>query len=451
MDHAEPPEPARLMRDMFEAAVAAADPMLCIPHALKNCLTEPPRGRTLVIGAGKASARMAQALEAHWAEAFPDTPLSGLVVTRTGYGAPCRSIEIVEAAHPVPDAAGQQAATRLLKCVEGLSADDVVIALMSGGGSALLPAPLSPMTLADEQAVNRALLASGATITDMNCIRRHVSTIKGGRLAAACAPARLINLLISDVPGDNPIDIASGPTVGDPTSREDALAIIARLQLALPAAVHAVVSGPLAESVKPDDPCLARVETYIVAAPQKSLEAAAVVARSHGIPAHILSDAIEGEARDVAQVHAALARQIATRNQPFRAPCMLISGGETTVTFAKSPADAPVSGMGVGGRNVEFLLALAIALEGLPGVHALACDTDGVDGGAEIAGAWISPDSLKKARDAGLNARESLARHDGHGFFQTLGCSVVTGPTCTNVNDFRLVYISQNLAAVAVA
>ena len=423
--------PAIFLRRLFDAAIAAADP----EAGVRAALPAPPKGRTIVIGAGKASAQMARAVERQWAEVNPGHALEGLVVTRYGYGVPCDRIEIVEAAHPVPDEAGFAGARRMLECVAGLSADDLVIAVISGGGSALLPLPLAPMTLADEQAVNRALLASGAGIGEMNCVRRHLSAIKGGRLAAACAPARVLTLLVSDVPGDDPTDIASGPTVADPTNLADARAIVERWRMDLPDAARAVLADGASESVKPGDPRLARAEARIVAAPQRSLEAAAELARAAGVPAHILSDSIEGEARDTGMVMAALARQIARHGQPFARPCVVLSGGETTVTL-KAGADT-----GVGGRNVEFLLSLAVALQGEAGVHALACDTDGVDGGADIAGAWIGPDVLEKAWGAGLNAKTSLARHDGHGFFQALGQSVVTGPTLTNVNDFRAIYI----------
>jgi hydroxypyruvate reductase len=409
---------------MFLAAIAAAQPERCVPPHLPP----PPHGRLVVVGAGKASAAMARAVEDAW-----PGPLSGLVVTRYGHAVPCRRIEIVEAAHPVPDAAGLAAAGRLLQLVSGLDADDLVLCLISGGGSALLPAPLDGMTLADEQEVNRILLASGAAIAEMNCIRRHLSAIKGGRLAAACHPARVLSLLISDVPGDDPMDIASGPTVADPTTCADALEIVRRYGMALPPAALKVLESGQGESVKPGDPRLARAETRIIAAPQLALEAAARVAEAAGVPAHILGDAIEGEARDVAKVMAGVALQVARRGQPFAGPCVLISGGETTVT---------VRGNGLGGRNVEFMLALAIALNGHPAIHALAGDTDGVDGGAEIAGAVIGPETLRRAWAAGLRPKDSLAANDGHGFFQALGDSVVTGPTLTNVNDFRAILIT---------
>jgi len=415
--------PKVLLRRMFDAAIASAQPAVCVPPHLPL----PPRGRLVVLGAGKASAAMAQAVEDHW-----QGPLSGLVVTRYGYAVPCRSIEIVEAAHPVPDAAGLRAAERMLRLVSGFRQEDLVLCLFSGGGSALLPLPIAGLTLELEQTVNRALLASGASISDMNCVRRHLSAIKGGRLAAACHPARVLTLLISDVPGDRPIDIASGPTVADPTTTSDALAIARRYGIELPAPVREVLESGRGESVKPGDPRLARADVRIVAAPQMALEAAAAVAEDAGIPVHILGDSLEGEASDVGKVLAGISLQVAGRNQPFSAPCVLLSGGETTVT---------VRGNGRGGRNVEFLLSLAIALEGHARIHALAGDTDGVDGQEEIAGAWIGPDSLARAASLGLRPKDMLANNDGHGFFGALGDSVITGPTLTNVNDFRAILI----------
>ena len=411
------------LRSLFDAAIAAAQPMKTIAHLLPTL----PQGKTLVIGAGKASAEMARALEAHW-----PGPLTGLVVTRYGHGAPTKSIEIVEASHPVPDEAGAVAARRMLQFVDDLTPDDLVIALISGGGSALLPMPLPGLSLADKQVVNRSLLKSGATISEMNCVRRHLSGIKGGRLAAACAPARLVTLAISDIPGDAPGDIASGPTVADPTSCADALAIVRRYAIDLPAAVRGVLEGGSGETPKPGDPRLPRSEFHLIATPQASLEAAAAVARRHGITPHILGDDLEGESRDVALVVAGIARQVARREQPFSPPCVLLSGGETTVT---------VRGAGRGGRNVEFLLSLAIALAGQERVYAIAGDTDGVDGAEEIAGAFVGPATLERALRAGMIPAERLAQNDGHGFFQVLGDSVVTGPTLTNVNDFRAVLI----------
>lgn len=419
-------DPVTLLRQMFDAAVASAQPAVCVPGFLPP---EPPKGRFVVIGAGKASAAMAQAVEAHWTG-----PLEGLVITRYGYGAPCTSIEIVEAAHPVPDEAGLMAARRMMDLVAGLGEDDMVLCLISGGGSSLMPQPLPGITLAEKRAVNTALLRSGATISEMNCLRRHLSAIKGGRLAAACHPARLLTLMISDVPGDDPIDIASGPTVADPTTRADARAIVDRYRLDLPESVMAILQDPISESIKPGDPRLSRADARIVAAPQGALETAAAIARDAGVTPHILGDAIEGEARDVGTVMAGLARQVATRSQPFTAPCLLLSGGETTVT---------VRGAGKGGRNVEFLLSLALGLGGRPGVFALAADTDGVDGAEEVAGAVVTPDTLTRARQRGISAASALANNDTHGFFAALGDQVITGPTRTNVNDFRAILITD--------
>ena len=421
--------PRALLRRLFDAAIASAQPARCVPEHLPA----PPAGRLVVIGAGKASAAMARAVEDHW-----PWPLAGLVVTRYGHAVPCRRVEIVEAAHPVPDAAGLDAARRMLDVVRGLTADDLVLCLISGGGSALLPLPADGITLADKQAVNRSLLRSGATIAEMNCVRRHLSAIKGGRLAAACHPARVLTLLISDVPGDDPIDIASGPTVADPTTCADALAIIHRHGIDAPAGVIGLLESGRGESVKPGDPRLGRAETRVIATPQLALEAAARVARAAGLAAHILGDAIEGEARDLGKVMAGIARQVAAHGQPFAPPCVLLSGGETTVT---------VRGSGRGGRNVEFLLALGIALDGHPDVHALAGDTDGVDGDGAAAGAYLAPDSLARARALGLRPIDRLADNDGHGFFGALDDAVVTGPTLTNVNDFRAILIDAPRAA----
>jgi hydroxypyruvate reductase len=345
---------------------------------------------------------------------------------------PCDRIEILEAAHPVPDAAGIRAAQRIHDLVSNLCTDDLVIALISGGGSSLLVAPGKGLTLRDKQAVNTALLKSGATITEMNCVRRHLSSLKGGRLAAACHPAKVLTLLISDVPGDNPIDVASGPTGPDPTTCADALAIIERYRIEVSPAVQELLESGEGETVKPGDPRLAGIETRMITTPQIALEAAAQVARDAGVTPYILGDGLEGEARDLGKAFAGIARQVATRGQPFKAPCVLLSGGETTVT---------VKGSGRGGRNVEFLLSMGVALEGQPGVFALAGDTDGVDGAEEIAGACLAPDTLAQAWAKGLDPRASLDNNDGHGFFQTLGLSVVTGPTLTNVNDFRAIVV----------
>ena len=424
-----PAQPRELLQRLFETAIASAQPSLCIPTHLPSPQSL-GRGRLVVIGAGKASAAMARAVEDHWTG--EKSSLSGLVVTRYGYSVPCDHIEIVEAAHPVPDAAGLAAAERLLALVQGLNADDVVLCLISGGGSSLLPLPLPGLTLEHKQAVNRALLKSGATISEMNCVRRHLSAIKGGRLAAACHPARVLTLLISDVPGDNPMDIASGPTVADPTTCADALAIVRRYGITLPAPVLEVLESGRGESIKPGDERIAHVQTRMIATPQMALEAAAAVARSAGVEAYVLGDAIEGEARDVGKVFAGIALQVADRGQPFATPCVLLSGGESTVT---------VTGQGRGGRNVEFLLSLGVALNGHPRIHALAGDTDGVDGQEELAGALLAPDSLARAWALGIKPKDSLADNDGHGFFEALGDSVVTGPTLTNVNDFRAIFI----------
>jgi len=416
-------DPRALLRQMFDAAIAAAQPACCVPPHLP----ERRGGRLIVVGAGKASAAMARAVEDHWIG-----PFEGLVVTRSGYAVPCARIEIVEAAHPVPDAAGLAAATRILEKVSDLTADDTVLCLISGGGSALMPLPLAGITLADKQAIGRALLKSGASIREINCVRRHLSAIKGGRLAAASYPARVVTLLISDVPGDDPCDIASGPTVADPSTCADALSVLRRYDIAIPDAVRTLLESGRGESIKPDDPRLAGVVTTLVATPQGALEAAAAVARAAGVTPCILGDSIEGEAREVGRVMAGLARQVARRGQPFARPCVLLSGGETTVT---------VRGAGCGGRNVEFLLSLGLALAGEAGVHALAGDTDGVDGMVDIAGAYLAPDTLQRARALGLRPQASLDANDGHGFFGALGDAVVTGPTLTNVNDFRAILI----------
>jgi hydroxypyruvate reductase len=416
--------PRDLLTRMFTAAVNAAQPEHCLPRFLPK---PPKKGRTIVIGAGKASAEMARVLERHW-----PGELTGLVVTRYGHAVPCERIQIVQAAHPVPDGAGRAAAGRMLDMGRQVTADDLVICLISGGGSALLPLPGDNMMLQDKQAISRALLKSGATISEINCVRRHLSAVKGGRLAAAFHPARVVNLLISDVPGDNPVDIASGPTVGDPTTCADALDIVRRYAIELPKGARWLLETGEGETVKPDDPRLAKVETHLIATPQMALEAAAEVARAAGIVPVILGDSIEGEARDVAKVMAAIALQVQRHGQPAGAPCVLLSGGETTVT---------VRGKGCGGRNVEFLLALALALDGAPDIHAMAGDTDGVDGMEEVAGAFVAPDTLARAWAQGIRPRDSLEANDGHGFFGALGDTLVTGPTLTNVNDFRAVLV----------
>jgi glycerate 2-kinase len=416
-----------LLRKMFDAAVAAAAPDLVVPPHLPA----PPKGRTIVVGAGKAAAAMARAVDKHWPK---DRPLSGLVVTRYGYGVgKLERIEVVEASHPVPDEAGLRAAEEILAIVRRLGPDDLVLCLISGGGSSLLSLPAPGISLADKQAINRALLRSGAAIGEMNCVRKHLSAIKAGRLAAAAAPAQVVSLIISDVPGDDPSVIASGPTVPDSSTLEQAQEVLRRYNIDVPPAIAALLENPASETPKPGDRVFARSAVVMIATPQASLEAAAKVARENGVAPLILGDAIEGEAREVGRVMSGVARQVLAHGQPIPAPCVLISGGETTVT---------VRGKGRGGRNVEFLLSLAVALDGLPNVYALAGDTDGVDGAEEVAGAIVTPDTLARAEESGLNAKESLADNDAHGFFETLGDQVVTGPTMTNVNDFRAILIS---------
>ncbi len=419
-----PPDATRkVLRSMFDAAVAAAMPDQCVPQNLPA----KPKGRTIVVGTGKASAAMAQVLETSW-----DGPLSGLIVTRYGHAVPCKQIEIVEAAHPIPDDAGTNGARRMLAMVQGLTKDDLVIALISGGGSALLSLPAEGISVGEKRAVNRALLNSGAPISQMNCVRKHLSAIKGGRLAAAAHPARVVSLVISDVPGDDLAAVGSGPTVADPTTFAQARAIIEKYKIDAPAAVIRHLEQAADETPKLGDPRLAGVETKLIASPQKSLEAAAAIARKAGTTALILGDSIEGEAREVGFVMAGIALQSRRFGQPLPAPCVLISGGETTVT---------VRGSGAGGRNVEFLLALALKLDGAEKIMALAADTDGVDGAREVAGAFVTPDTLSRARAMGIDPWASLANNDGHGFFQKLGDQIITGPTLTNVNDFRAVYI----------
>jgi glycerate 2-kinase len=419
------PEATRLfLREMFDAAVAAAMPAQCVPqHMPAN-----PKGRAIVVGAGKASAAMAQAFEQAW-----NGPLKGLIVTRYGHAVPCRQIEIVEAAHPVPDDAGAKAAQRMLDMVQGLTVDDLVVALISGGASALLSLPAHGISVEDKRAVNRALLKSGAPISEMNCVRKHLSAIKGGRLAAAAYPAKVYSLVISDVPGDDLAAVGSGPTVADPTTIAEARAIIAKYGIAVPKSVARHLAAAADETPKPGDKRFAGVETKLIASPQKSLEAAANFARQHGIVPLILGDAIEGEARDVGSVMAGIALQARRFAQPVPPPCVIISGGETTVT---------VKGQGSGGRNVEFLMALALKLNGAAGITALAADTDGVDGARDVAGALIAPDTLARARSLGIDPWAALANNDGHGFFEALGDQIITGPTLTNVNDFRAVFIA---------
>lgn len=416
--------PPALLQALFRAALTAADPAAAVPRFLPP----PPSGRVIVLGAGKASAAMAAAVETAW----PDRPLEGLVVTRYGHAVPCERIEIVEAAHPVPDAAGEAAARRILALAEAAGPEDLVLCLISGGGSALLSLPAPGLTLADKQAVNRALLASGAAIGEMNCLRKHLSAIKGGRLAAAAHPAQVLTLVISDVPGDDPAVIASGPTVADPTTLADARAVLERHGIVPSPAVAARLADAAAETPKPGDPRLSGARLELIARPQASLEAAAELARAAGVTPVILGDSIEGEAREVARVMAGIAQQVRRHGQPAPKPCVLLSGGETTVTL---------KGKGRGGRNAEFLLGLAVALEGTEGVWAIACDTDGIDGSEDNAGALVTPDSLVRAKAAGRDPKADLAANDAYGFFQALGDLVTTGPTLTNVNDFRALLI----------
>ena len=411
-----------LLTALFDAAVAAADPL----RALAAHLPERPRGRTVVVGAGKGAAQLAAAFETLW-----DGPLSGVVVTRYGYGCPTRSIRVLEAAHPVPDAAGLAASAALFQAVQGLGPDDLVVALVCGGGSALLPCPPGPLGLEDEAALNRALLASGAPISVMNAIRKQVSGIKGGRLAAACAPARVVSLVVSDVPGDDPAQVASGPTVSDAGTRADARRLVETWRIDLPPAVANWLAGDDGAAPDPADPVFAGHQVRVIASARISLEAAAATAQAHGIPAVILSDAIEGEARDVARVHAAIAREVATRGRPFARPVVILSGGETTVTLR---------GKGRGGRNSEFLLALSLAAEGVP-FAALAADTDGIDGSESNAGAFAGGASMARLRGMGHDPAAMLAGNDAYSAFEALGDLFAPGPTGTNVNDFRAILI----------
>ncbi|MES0881162.1 glycerate kinase type-2 family protein [Roseibium sp. SCP14] len=410
-----------LLRQMFQRAVDVADPM----QSLSAHLPKKPEGRVVVIGAGKASARMAEAVEAAWG------PCEGLVVTRYGYARPCQGIEVVEAAHPVPDEAGLVATRRLLELLEGLGEDDFVLALISGGASALLTAPAGDITLAEKQAVNQNLLSSGAPIGQMNLVRKHLSRVKGGQLAAAAYPARMLALLLSDVPGDDPAEIGSGPTVGDESSTDDVTAILARWNVDVPASVRKALEGP-SGVLRPQDEKLSRVTNTVFAAPSQSLEAAKVMAIEHGCDVELLGDALEGEAREVARAHAELALLRQSERAEGDRPLVLLSGGELTVTR---------TGDGVGGPNAEYSLALALALEGAGGIHAIACDTDGVDGAAEVAGAMIGPDTLEKAEAKGVSAAKALENNDAHRFFEKIDDQVVTGPTLTNVNDFRAIWI----------
>ena len=429
-------QPREFLSHLYQAAVRRALP----PHNTAPFLPPPPKGRTVVIGAGKAAGAMAQAVEALWPLA---APLSGVVVTRYHHtperpAGLAQRIEVLEAAHPVPDAAGLAASERILSLVQGLTADDLVLCLISGGGSALLTLPAEGLTLQDKQRINQALLNSGANIGEMNCVRKHLSRIKGGRLAAACAPARVVTLTISDVPGDDPSVIASGPTVPDASTCADALSILKRYAIDVPGPVLDLLERNGLETPKPGDACFAGHQVHMIATPQQSLEAAAAEARATGLNAYILSDELEGESREVGKVHAALARAVARHGQPFAKPCVILSGGETTVTVRPVPAG---ESRGRGGRAGEFCLGLALALQGQPGVWALAADTDGIDGMEDNAGAWVAPDTLTRAQALGLKVERHLDRNDAYGFFQPLGDLVVTGPTHTNVNDFRALLV----------
>lgn len=408
-----------LMKSMFDAAVKAALPVETLPPFIPA----PPKGRTIVVGAGKGSAAMARVFEQHFKGDF-----EGLIVTRYGHAVPCEKFEIVEAAHPVPDEAGTKAAARMLEMVQGLNANDLVVALISGGGSSLLSLPADGVSVEDKRAVNRALLKSGAPIDEMNCVRKHLSKIKGGRLAAAASPARVVTLVISDVPGDDLAAVASGPTVADPTTFAQARAIIEKYKIAVPPSVAAHLAAALDETPKQ----LSNTMAHCIASPQQSLEAAAHVAKAAGYTPIILGDAIEGEAREVGIVMAGIAQQAKRFGQPVKPPCAIISGGETTVT---------VKGNGAGGRNVEYLLSLALKLNGAEHIHALAGDTDGIDGAREVAGAVITPSTLQRARALGIDPWNSLSNNDGHGFFKLLGDQLITGPTLTNVNDLRVILV----------
>lgn len=418
------PASPELLRTLFDAATAAALPEVCVAQHLPA----KPKGRTIVVGAGKAAAAMARAVEDNY-----DGEVEGVVVTRYGHSVETNKIEVIEASHPVPDQAGLDASKRILETVQGLTEDDLVLCLISGGGSALLSLPADGITLEDKAKFTDQLLRSGATITEMNCVRKHLSAVKGGRLAMACHPAKVVSLIISDVPGDDLSSIASGATTPDPSTYADALAVIEKYNIDAPAAIVSLLNAAPDETPKPGDPRFDSVENILIATPQMSLEAAAKIALEAGYTPMILSDRIEGEARDVAEVHAAIARQVVAHGQPLKGPAVLLSGGETTVTLRSKG--------GRGGRNAEFLLALAVSLDGHAGIHAIACDTDGIDGSEDNAGAIIGPDTLARSEDAGFHAKTYLAKNDAYSYFQGIGELVMTGPTLTNVNDFRAIVI----------
>ncbi|WP_375688158.1 glycerate kinase [Pseudooceanicola sp. LIPI14-2-Ac024] len=418
------PDTRQFLTDLFDAAVAAADPA----EALKDFLPEKPKGRTVVIGAGKGAAQLAAAFEDLWG-----TPVEGVVVTRYGYAAACRWLKVIEAAHPVPDAAGESATRAVLAALDGLTEDDLVVALITGGGSALLAAPPEGLTLDDEVALNEALLASGAPISAMNAIRKQVSRVKGGRLAQAALPARMVSLIVSDVPGDDPAEVASGPTVPSASGRAEALAAVRTFGIDLPERITAFLGTAPEDAPAPDDPALARNAVHVIASAARSLDAARALSEARGVPAVILSDAVEGEAREVAKVHAAIAREVVLRDRPFARPVVLLSGGETTVTIRQAG--------GRGGRNTEFLLSLAMVLDGLDGVAALAADTDGIDGSEDNAGAFADGDTVAAMRAAGVDPAEALTGHDAWGAFEAADLLFVPGPTGTNVNDFRAIWV----------
>ena len=419
------------LKRLFDEAVAAADPAFI----LDRCIPAPPKGRTIIIGAGKGSAQLAAALETRLIEAGHQD-ISGCVITRYGFGTACQKVAVLEAAHPVPDTAGLAAGQTLFNIVSDLSADDLVIALITGGGSALLPAPISPLTLEDEISLNSALLSSGAPISVMNALRKQISAIKGGKLAAAAYPASVLSLIVSDVPGDDPAQVASGPTVADTISRADAMALAKAYHIDLPEKIAAFLDTAPDQNLHPDDPKLAHARHNVIASAAQSLEAAAAIAQAHGIDTHILSDAIEGEARDIGLMHAAMAREIALKNRPFKKPVLLLSGGETSVRLSDEGKSS-----GRGGRNSEFLLSFARAIDGLDGITALSADTDGIDGSEDNAGAFADGQSCTRMRQAGQDPAAALARNDAYGAFQAAGDLLITGPTGTNVNDFRAILI----------
>jgi glycerate 2-kinase len=420
-------DPVKILKHLFDVAVAAADPLACLPAHLPP----QPTGRTIVIGAGKAAASMAKAVEDNW-----QRPLTGMVITRYAHGLPLKHIKVVEAGHPMPDAAGAKAADKILELLVDLTEDDLVLCLVSGGGSSLLAKPGGTITLDEKKQVTKELLACGANITEMNILRKHLSAIKGGRLALAAAPAKIVTLMISDVPGDDPAIIASGPTIPDTSTSEDALAVLRKYQIRIPDSVESFLMSKESSTPGPDHPAFNNSRAVLISTPQAALQAAAAAANEYGITPVILGDSVEGEAKDVAQVFAALTRQVKEYDQPIPKPCVLLSGGETTVTVRESDGEP-----GRGGRNCEFLLSLLIALDDMGNIYALACDTDGIDGTEDNAGAIITPTTILKVKKQSLDTRLYLARHDSYTFFESLNDLIKTGPTRTNVNDFRAILI----------